>query len=195
MERPRRPEKPYPEFPLFAHPSGKWCKKINGKIYYFGTWMNIVNGLPNIPYSYEDSAMRALAEYDLFRSVKEAKETLDKLCNVLKHYVLNWCIADQHLNTAPGLVYALTTSNQEVLYVGSTSKTLRGRWITDSHRLLPMIKQQGVCLRYTHLAFDGSTMSDCRSRLRMEQLLILGLDPPINKSYIANSGRYNADSV
>jgi len=35
-----RPEKPYPEFPLFAHPNGQWSKKILGRPWYFGTWDN-----------------------------------------------------------------------------------------------------------------------------------------------------------
>src|SRR5262249_5020104 len=26
------------EFPLTAHPAGYWCKKIRGKIHYFGPW-------------------------------------------------------------------------------------------------------------------------------------------------------------
>jgi site-specific recombinase XerD len=33
-----RPEKPYPEFPLYAHSCGKWAKKIAGKMRYFGKW-------------------------------------------------------------------------------------------------------------------------------------------------------------
>jgi hypothetical protein len=33
-----KPAKPYPEFPLTAHPAGYWRKKIRGKLHYFGPW-------------------------------------------------------------------------------------------------------------------------------------------------------------
>src|SRR5215831_5744997 len=33
-----KPAKPYPEFPLTAHPAGYWCKKVRGKVHYFGPW-------------------------------------------------------------------------------------------------------------------------------------------------------------
>ena len=40
-----RPDKPSPDFPLYAHASGKWAKKIAGRIRYFGSWADPAEAL------------------------------------------------------------------------------------------------------------------------------------------------------
>lgn len=35
-----KPKKPYPSFPLTAHPNGQWCTKIRGRVHFFGVWAN-----------------------------------------------------------------------------------------------------------------------------------------------------------
>ena len=32
------PQKPFPDFPLFAHATGYWAKKVRGRLVYFGRW-------------------------------------------------------------------------------------------------------------------------------------------------------------
>jgi hypothetical protein len=34
----QKPPKPYADFPLTPHNSGRWCKKTKGQLHYFGKW-------------------------------------------------------------------------------------------------------------------------------------------------------------
>ena len=34
----KKPKKPYAEYPLTAHGNRQWCKKIRGKVHFFGVW-------------------------------------------------------------------------------------------------------------------------------------------------------------
>lgn len=35
---PNKPSKPYPDYPLYPHATGRWAKKIRGRVHYFGPW-------------------------------------------------------------------------------------------------------------------------------------------------------------
>jgi hypothetical protein len=37
MAKSTKPSKPFPGFPLYAHATGRWAKKIRGKLHYFGS--------------------------------------------------------------------------------------------------------------------------------------------------------------
>ncbi len=73
-----KPSKPYPDFPLFAHATGRWAKKIKGKHYYFGPWDDPEGALKSFLDKKDDlyAGRRPTVESDGL--------TVRKLCN---HYL------------------------------------------------------------------------------------------------------------
>jgi hypothetical protein len=45
----KKPKKPYPLFPLTAHPNGQSCKKIRGQVRFFGVWSDTEAALDRYP--------------------------------------------------------------------------------------------------------------------------------------------------
>ena len=45
LSKPGKPAKPHPDFPLFPHQTGRWAKKVLGKLHYFGPWSEPQNAL------------------------------------------------------------------------------------------------------------------------------------------------------
>src|SRR6476646_141627 len=84
-----KPKKPYAEFPLTPHASGKWQKKIRGQIHYFGAWAKRVDGV--LVRVEGDGWKEALEEYKLVaddlhagrtpREVNADGLTVKDLCN------------------------------------------------------------------------------------------------------------------
>jgi integrase len=79
--KPNKPAKPYADFPLTAHPAGYWCKRIRGKLYYFGKWCDPDDALTK--YNRVKDDLHAGREP---RPDPEAAPTVKLVCNAFLNY-------------------------------------------------------------------------------------------------------------
>ena len=85
-KNPKKPSKPSKSFPLTAHNNGQWCKKIRGKIHFFGIWENSRAAL--------DNYLRAAADLHAGRQPRQSslsgnEITVKDVCNNYLTYQQN----------------------------------------------------------------------------------------------------------
>lgn len=72
-----KPSKPHPDYPLTPHARGKWCRKVKGQMYYFGTWDDPDAALRE----WLDRKDGILAGRDHERDVGDFDDDVAALCN------------------------------------------------------------------------------------------------------------------
>lgn len=96
-----RPDKPHPDFPLFANQNGQWTKKIKGKPYYFGSWREDPKGERAIK-EYVDRLPGILAGTDHLRHLS-ARRGQASVGELLDHY-----LAQRRLDVQAGTLARIT---------------------------------------------------------------------------------------
>lgn len=113
-----KPAKPFEDFPLFPHASGRWAKKINGSFAYFGKWDE----------GWEKALERYEAEkVDLYAGRKPERDpgtpTVSDLCNRFLN-AKRGRMEDGHLTVRSFRSYR-DTADRLVTFLGRT-KALKG---------------------------------------------------------------------
>jgi len=76
----RKYRKPHPDFPLTPHPTGRWCKKVKGKFYFFGRIEGDENGDAALAYWLKEKD-NAFAGRPLGTKDSDSGLTVAELCN------------------------------------------------------------------------------------------------------------------
>lgn len=128
-----KPAKPYPDFPLTPHPSGRWCKKINGRLHFFGRWGRSRGGVI-VPV--ENPAEEAQQAVDRFNDQRDdlyaGRVPRDRRTGgpILADVVNSYLTAERHLLDA-GEITARTFSEYYSTCERLVSSFGRDRLVTD----------------------------------------------------------------
>ena len=110
-----RPEKPYVDFPLYAHPLGYWSKKVKGVIRHYGRWGRVVKGeMTLLPHDahWQQALMLYKAQIDEHKLGRKSRVeivdgkitetcaglTVKELCNRFRNAKLRKLVADLSLD-------------------------------------------------------------------------------------------------
>ena len=92
----KKPSKPYPSFPLTPHNNGQWCKKIRGRIHFFGVWEDSDAALQRY--------LRVAGVERSFREVRRRTRVIGRFPTEMSALSLIWSVMDQDSRRWHGLV-------------------------------------------------------------------------------------------
>lgn len=155
-----KPAKPYPDFPLFAHATKRWAKKIRGKMHYFGPWDDPDGALKN--YLDQKDALHAGRKPRVAIDGTTVKELCNRFLNLKQQMVNNGELSPltwQDYHHACASIVAAFGKTRLVSDLGPDDfTTLRHRLTRNCgpHRLGKMIS----CIRcvFKH-AYDSTLVS------------------------------------
>lgn len=163
MNKPKKPEKPKPkkptkDFPLSPHASGSWCKKIRGKIHYFGGWSDPQGALEKYNLQKEDlEAGRVPRQVTLTPKKSGQGMTLEELCDTF--------IEDQHQRVLNGELAQRTFQTYHKMSQDLCDRLGKARLLTD---ILPVDLKQ---LR-DQFAKESPTLTTLANKIRLVRVLL-----------------------
>lgn len=158
QKKAERPKKPRRDFPLSPHPGGQWCKRVCGKLHYFGSWRDDPKG--------ERALDRWLAERDDHQAGRVPRTRRDEptLADLVNRFLLTKGLLRDSGERSPHTWEAYSRLCDELLAAFGQNRLLtdirpedfeklRARWAAkgwSKNTLLSAINRARVIFNYAH---------------------------------------------